>query len=73
MNGLLLAADWDAAFDAGLVTFQDDGQVAYSPRLSSISRSRLESGSLTVPRLLGLRPSHLPYLSFHRTSVWKST
>ena len=33
-NGLLLSALWDGAFDAGLVSFADDGAVLVSPRLA---------------------------------------
>jgi putative restriction endonuclease len=32
-NGFLLSALWDAAFDAGLMTFDDDGNVLPSPRM----------------------------------------
>jgi predicted restriction endonuclease len=30
-NGLLLSALWDAAFDAHLVTFDDDGRAVFGP------------------------------------------
>ena len=33
-NGFLLTADWDAAFDAGLVSFDTDGVAVFSPALS---------------------------------------
>ena len=32
-NGLLLVATLDAAFDAGLISFADDGLMLFSPRL----------------------------------------
>ena len=34
-NGLLLVATLDAAFDAGLISFEDDGLMIFSPRLRS--------------------------------------
>ena len=34
-NGLLLVATLDAAFDAGLISFADDGLLLFSPRLRS--------------------------------------
>ena len=34
-NGLLLSALWDAAFDAGLISFADDGSVLRSPSLAA--------------------------------------
>lgn len=40
-NGLLLSALWDAAFDRGLVTFDDDGRPEFSPRLSKTARAEL--------------------------------
>ena len=39
--GLLLSALWNAAFDCGLVTFDDDGRPACSSRLSPTSRVEL--------------------------------
>ena len=40
-NGLLLSALWDAAFDRGLVTFDDEGRPEYSPALSETGRAEL--------------------------------
>ena len=40
-NGLLLSALWDAAFDRGLVTFDDEGSPEFSPRLSETARAEL--------------------------------
>lgn len=40
-NGLLLSALWDAAFDRGLVTFDDDGLPQFSPTLSEAARAEL--------------------------------
>ncbi|MEI2776028.1 MAG: HNH endonuclease signature motif containing protein [Tetrasphaera sp.] len=38
MNGLLLSALWDAAFDRGLVSFADTGAALYSETLSAEAR-----------------------------------
>lgn len=62
-NGLLLAAHLDAAFDAGLISFRDDGCLLASPRLSAANAERLGLGA--VPALPFL-PAHLPYLRWHR-------
>ena len=67
-NGLLLAAHLDAAFDAGLVSFADDGTLLVSPALAPADRQRL--GLAALPRLEGLREAHLPYLAFHRERVF---
>lgn len=40
-NGLLLSALWDAAFDRGLVTFDDEGRPEFSSALSEVARAEL--------------------------------
>ena len=40
-NGLLLSALWDAAFDKGLVTFDDEGRPQYAAELGEAARSEL--------------------------------
>jgi hypothetical protein len=40
-NGLLLSALWDAAFDRGLATFEDDGHPLLSTKLSETARAEL--------------------------------
>jgi putative restriction endonuclease len=68
-NGLLLAAHWDAAFDAGLVTIQPDGAVLSSPTLTDAARGVLGlSGALR----LKLQPQHAPYLAWHRERVFRA-
>lgn len=72
MNGLLLAAHWDAAFDRGLVTFVDDGTPLLSSRLSPSARTLLVPAASPGPRLTNLRAAHLPYLRHHRDYVWQA-
>ncbi len=48
-NGLLLAAHLDAAFDAGLISFEMDGSLAVSPALADEDIDRL--GLLVLPLL----------------------
>ena len=62
-NGLLLSSLWDAAFDAGLVRFGDDGEIGYAEALRREGRLQLErsvTGRLRLDRL------HLPYLAWRR-------
>lgn len=66
-NGLLLSALWDAAFDAGLVTFDDAGMVLTSARLEGAARKALAVNE--APRL-ALRDEHRPYLAYHRNHVF---
>ena len=48
-NGLLLSALWDAAFDKGLISFDDDGSVLASPTLSEAARGSLAIDKRTHP------------------------
>jgi HNH endonuclease len=63
-NGLLLSALWDAAFDHGLITFDDDGTVRASSPLSESARQAL--GLVAVAPLSGLRAAHRTNLAAHR-------
>lgn len=69
-NGLLLSALWDAALDAGLVSFDDDGKVLISPRLERPAREALALDQ--APKLM-LRDEHRVYLTYHRSRVWIRT
>ncbi len=60
-NGLLLSALWDAAFDKGLVTFDDDGSPIFSPALSVPARNEL---CWHAP--ISLTQQHLKRLARHR-------
>lgn len=60
-NGLLLVAHWDAAFDAGLVSFDDDGAALFAPSLGEAARSVLGASPL-----LQLTSAHRSNLAWHR-------
>jgi predicted restriction endonuclease len=64
-NGLLLSANIDALFDAGLVTFDDRGKMILSSWLSAHERKKLG-----VPRNLIRGPDRAErlYLAEHRRS-----
>lgn len=65
-NGLLLSALWDAAFDAGLVSFDDEGRVLRSPQLSPAAAARLEIESAAP---LKLTAAHRANLARHRARL----
>lgn len=67
-NGLLLAAHLDAAFDVGLISFDDTGMLLVSNRLPEADRIRL--GISATTRLCNVNASHLPYLAFHRSNIF---
>jgi hypothetical protein len=63
-NGFLLAAHIDAAFDAALISFADDGTLLISSLLTRRSSEVL--GFRDGLRLAGLTPRHATYLPWHR-------
>jgi hypothetical protein len=66
-NGILLSALWDAAFDRGLVTFDDEGQPHFSPTLSNIARTELR-----WDKPIPLTDKHRKRLTWHRTNHFVS-
>ena len=61
MNGLLLSALWDAAFDRGLVSFSDAGEVLHAPTLSPEARTLLTTSERLPPA-----PERAACLIWHR-------
>ena len=64
-NGLLLSALWDAAFDRGLVTFDDGGRPEFSPTLSELGRAELR-WQTPIP----LTEKHRKRLAWHRAKLF---
>lgn len=64
-NGLLLSALWDAAFDKGLITFDDAGKPEFSLKLSKLARTALQWHS-PVP----LTDKHRKRLAWHRATLF---
>ncbi|MAO00969.1 HNH endonuclease [uncultured Roseovarius sp.] len=65
-NGLLLSALWDAAFDRGLVTFDDGGRPQYSMQLSEAATAELR---WQTP--IRLTDKHRARLEWHRSEVFE--
>lgn len=66
-NGLPLIATLDALFDAGLITFGEDGLLIASPRLTD---STLGVDGLKLRR--SLHPDEKTYLDYHRREIFRS-
>lgn len=64
-NGLLLSALWDAAFDRGLVTFDEDGRPEFSPTVSDAACAQLR---WHAP--LRLTDHHRTRLATHRATIF---
>lgn len=69
-NGFLLSAQFDSLFDSGLMTVEDSGAVRFSQELSEEDRRILGLGERYMLRIK-LDPRHLPYLRWHRESVYR--
>jgi len=67
-NGLLLSALWDAAFDRGLVTFDDNGNPEFSPSLSNAARAELR-----WKEAISLTKNHRDRLAWHRKHLFKGS
>jgi hypothetical protein len=64
-NGVLLSALWDSAFDAGLISFDEQGELLLSSYLTAAARE-----ALGVAKPIDLRPEHQCYLRWHRERVF---
>jgi putative restriction endonuclease len=58
----LLAAHLDAAFDAALMTIDEEGGLLWSSKLSEKAKSILKDGNVKQIRLA---PAHRAYLAHH--------
>jgi predicted restriction endonuclease len=70
-NGILLAPHLDAAFDRGLVTFDDAGVLIVSGALDDVARTVL--GLDTPLRMRQIEVEHRRYLPWHRERVFKAS
>lgn len=68
-NGLLLSPNLDAAFDKGLVTFEESGCIKISKQLTATDKKALGISSSLCLRKFS--PSHAPYLRYHQENVFK--
>jgi putative restriction endonuclease len=75
-NGICLSSLYDKAFDCGLISFQDDGQVIFSSRLEgNVGKDYyakhfqiIKGRKLATPQKYNLNPA---FLEWHRDIVFK--
>lgn len=67
-NGLLLTPNLDRTFDSGLITFQTDGRIKLSQRLTES-----EKLGITPNMRISLSPQHELFMQFHRAVVYRAT
>lgn len=68
-NGLLLSSLWDAAFDRGLVSFDDTGVALAAPQISKSTLAHMSGGK--VSGIAGLNDRHRENLAWHRANRWQ--
>jgi hypothetical protein len=67
-NGFLLSANFDALFDKGLITFDDEGRIMFS---SALSEDQIHGiGGEKFNTLHWIDDRHLPFLEWHRNYVF---
>jgi hypothetical protein len=67
-NGLLLSALWDAAFDKGMVTFSEGGEVVCSKTLGDAARKSLLENATNKIELV---EKHQDYMQWHRNHIFR--
>ncbi|MBH5328340.1 HNH endonuclease [Eikenella sp. S3360] len=67
-NGLMLAPHIDALFDSGLITFEKDGSIKPSERLSKENLLRL---GITLEEKLEIHPDSEKYFEWHREKIFQ--
>lgn len=68
-NGILLSPTIDSAFDLGLISFKDNGQILISKSLSKSDAESLGINSeLRIPKITD---KHKEYLAYHRNYIFE--
>lgn len=72
-NGLLLSPNYDAAFDAGLITFSECGRIKLAHSLTPLQIQQL--GISQNAQIKEIRAKHVKYLTYHQKNIFvdKST
>ena len=66
-NGLLLMPNLDKLFDSGLISFEDNGRIIISNRLSHNDLNKL---NIKESMLVELKNENIKYIRFHRSSIF---
>lgn len=67
-NGLLLSPNLDKAFDAGLITFTDEGNITISSKFENYDLLGINE-NMNIKKIL---EKHKSYLSYHREYIYKT-
>ena len=66
-NGLLLSPSYNAAFDLNFISFDDNGKLLISSKISSLELAKI--GIDPNVKIKGIKDQHKKYLKFHRESL----
>lgn len=66
-NGIVMTPTYHVLFDAGLISFKDDGTLLISPFLSNITKKRL---CLKENQIIRLQHGSEKYLEYHRKNIF---
>lgn len=69
-NGLLLSLNVDKFFDAGLISFEDNGRIIISKRLNSFSKKLHDHLGLKSLNPAFINKERQAYLKYHRENVF---
>lgn len=69
-NGLLLCAHYDALFDAGLISFTNEGAILLSNRLDYAIATQLALNQNSGAKLRWISLHHRCYLTYHRDCIF---
>ncbi|KAF5037046.1 HNH endonuclease [Methanoculleus sp. UBA430] len=70
-NGLLLIPNLDSAFDLGYISFDNEGKIIISDKLSENDRNEL--GIHPGMNLRNIEKNHVRYLNYHRREIFRDT
>jgi hypothetical protein len=70
-NGLLLSPHIDRLFDRGYISFEDSGQLMFSPLLPSDVVAAWNLNNPTIKKTLSSK--QVPYMAFHRNGIFRGT
>jgi len=70
-NGFLLAPHLDALFDAGLLSFEDNGKAVFSVRIKENDLKTLGLDRAIQLKLRWISPAHIPFLHWHRQKIFQ--
>ena len=69
-NGLLLTPNLDSLFDKGFITFEDDGKIKISGKISGSNLNKLGVNSSMRLRKMKIHRKHRDFLAHHRKEVF---